>query len=253
MPAIRLGKLFDLPAPVRRIERQAWECLQLCRERLGLDRIKAPVPVEQCIETGLRIGFGIGDLSSLGDDILGAAYIKDREIVIDQRTLNHEGRYRFTCAHELGHMILHAKQMVVFRDGETDDLSRPSPVERQADQFAASFLMPVAIFEEVLLEICDDHKLDYTEILPELAVETEESEQLWVECFLPEITNRFAVSLPAALIRCGELRLKAHRFDPLLSRPRMMRIGGLMAERQRAARRARKDSTRKAQMLLFDA
>lgn len=253
MPALRLGKLFDLPPPARSIERRAWECLQLCRERLGLDRIKVPVPVEQCIETGLRIGFGIGDLSCLGDGILGAAYIKDREIVIDQRTLKNEGRYRFTCAHELGHMILHARRKVVFRDGETNVLSRAPLVERQADQFAASFLMPVAMFEEALLQICDDHKLDYTETLPELAVETKESEDLWVECFLPEITNRFAVSLPAALIRCGELRIKAHRFDPLLSRPRMKRIWGLTAERRRAAGRDRKDSMRRDQMLLFDA
>lgn len=252
MPAVRLGKLFDLPRTVRGIEQRAWECLQLCRERLQLDRIAPPVPIEQCIETGLGIGFGIGDLSSLGDDVLGAAYIRDREIVIDQRTLRNEGRYRFTCAHELGHMILHAKGEVIFRDGETNVFSRTPLVERQADQFAASFLMPVALFEEELIRISDERKLDYAETLPELAVDSEESERLWTECFLPEITHRFAVSLSAALIRCGELRIKVHRFDPFLSRQRMKRIWSAMAERQRAKRLATNGAAGQDQLLLFD-
>jgi hypothetical protein len=104
----------------------------------------------------------------------------------------------------------------------------------------------------VLIEICEVRKLDYTEALPELAVETAESERLWTECFLPEITHRFAVSLSAALIRCGELRIKAHRFDPLLSRQRMKRIWALMAERRQKGRRSGMDARDRDQMVLFD-
>lgn len=42
-------------------------------------------------------------------------------------------RYRFSLAHELGHMVMHAAP------GDADDL-----MEAQADEFAAAFLMPAA-------------------------------------------------------------------------------------------------------------
>ncbi len=246
------GRLFDLPASARSIERRAWDCLEQCRERLRIDFMPTPVPVERCIEVGLGIAFGVCDLSHLGHDVLGAAFIEDREIQIDEKVLENEGRFRFTCAHELGHMILHTEQRHILHDQRRDALERASAQERQADQFAASFLMPIHMFEQGLLKICEDRGLQYVDVLPDIMVESPSSDQLWTDLFLPEIRSRFAVSLSAALIRCCELRVSVHRFEPLLPRPRMKRLWSSMANMQRnntSGSTQAKDST---QLKLFD-
>lgn len=53
-------------------------------------------------------------------------------------------RQRFTCAHEIGHAILHLEGDVQFVDtAEQLDTSRPgNPDEREANLFAAELLMP---------------------------------------------------------------------------------------------------------------
>lgn len=53
-------------------------------------------------------------------------------------------RYRMTAAHELGHLLLHSRRPVSLAfGGERDPLIDP---ERQADLFAAAFLMPLIAF-----------------------------------------------------------------------------------------------------------
>lgn len=246
------GRLFDLAASARSIERRAWACLEQCRERLKIDCMPIPVPVERCIEGGLGIAFGVCDLSHLGHDVLGAAFIEDREIQIDEKVLENEGRFRFTCAHELGHMILHNEKRHILRDQERSALERDSAQERQADQFAASFLMPIPIFEQGLLRICEDRNLQYMDVLPDIMVESPSSDQLWTGLFLPEITLRFAVSLSAALIRCCELRVSIHRFEPLLPRPRMKRLWSMMANTQRNNASVSTKAKDSNQLMLFD-
>lgn len=51
---------------------------------------------------------------------------------------------RFTAAHELGHWLLHPRQTRLHRDIPIGGLDRNvrSPAEREADYFAACFLMP---------------------------------------------------------------------------------------------------------------
>ena len=54
--------------------------------------------------------------------------------MIDERILDHEGRCRFTCAHELGHMVLHKKVQSVFHEsGDLDVFDPPSRCEREVD------------------------------------------------------------------------------------------------------------------------
>ena len=210
------------------------------------------VPVERCIEVGLGITFGVCDLSHLGHDVLGAAFIEDREIQIDEKVLANEGRFRFTCAHELGHMILHNDQRHILRDQGRDALERNSEQERQADQFAASFLMPIPLFEQGLLRICEDRGLQYVDVLPDIMVESPSSNLLWTDLFLPEITTRFAVSFSAALIRCCELRVSIHRFEPLLPRPRMKRLWSMIANTQRNNASGSAEAKKTNQLMLFD-
>ncbi len=83
-----------------------------------------PIPAESWIEGPLGIRFGIEDLSQLGADVLGAAFLQNREMLISEALLAHEARFRFTCAHELGHFVLHGKLAVAFRDTTAEPLWR---------------------------------------------------------------------------------------------------------------------------------
>ncbi len=104
-----------------------------------------------------------------------------------------------------------------FHDLDTYDPFAATRYEQQADRFAGAFLMPIPLLERELFQICTDRRLNRRRCIVEIMLATPESEYLWRKCFLPEITERFAVSLTAALIRCRDLRLRAGDERPLLS------------------------------------
>lgn len=227
------GKLLKPRRGLTLVERRAWNCLERCRRKLKLESIPLPVPVEEWIEFVFRIGFGVEDLSRLGDNVLGAAYLKDREISISETLLGNEGRFRFTCAHELGHFMLHAKLASAFRDTLDMELRGLTLIERQADRFAAAFLMPLMLLERELVNICQERKLEVRTTLTELMVVSAPSERLWRYVFLPEVTRRFGVSAHAALLRFQDLLLVVSRKRPFIPavfveklRPRIPRQAG---------------------------
>ncbi|MBN2562333.1 MAG: ImmA/IrrE family metallo-endopeptidase [Phycisphaerae bacterium] len=197
--------------------------MERCRRKLRLDQVPLPVPVEEWIEGPLGIRFGYADLSHLGDGVLGATYVESREILIDEQALTHDGRCRFTCAHELGHLVLHAKVQSEFR--ETHELGPGSSnlYERQADRFAAAFLMPLPLLEREILQVFDEHRMDKPQCTIELMKTTPESEWLWRKRLLPKITRRFDVSLSAAIIRCSDIQ-------PRITEPRRL-LSDELAER----------------------
>jgi hypothetical protein len=120
-----------------------------------------PIPVEEILEAHLELSLGFDDLvKQLGlSDALGATWVQDRRVLIDQSldptdNPTKEGRYRFTVAHEVGHWELHRhlfmenqnqtslfgrfdKPSIVCRTG-----SRKEPMEWQADTFSGFLLMP---------------------------------------------------------------------------------------------------------------
>ncbi len=200
----------------RLIEGRAWSCLQRCRKTLRLDQFPLPVPVEQWIECPLGIRFGYSDLSYLGDGVLGATFVRSREILVDEQVVRHEGRCRFTCAHELGHLMLHGKVSAEFHETAqlgpgSDDLT-----EREADRFAAAFLMPLPLVEAEILKVFDDCRMDKPKCTWELMQATRESEWMWRKLFLPVLTRRFAVSLSTAIYRCSEIEPRIPNATPLL-------------------------------------
>ena len=115
--------------------------------------VQAPIPVEAIIERGLGVKLGFADLRKMLElnDVLGAIYIKDELICIDQSLTDHqnEGRLCFTLAHETGHWVLH-RQLIdqAHRTGRNDAFifcrikDAKKPVEWQADYFASCLLMP---------------------------------------------------------------------------------------------------------------
>ncbi len=121
--------------------------------------IQPPVPVEEIIEAHLGLAFDIDDLPRLLNvrDVLGATWIRSREVKIDQSLdptvfPSKLGRYRFTVAHEIGHWELHRHrylsvegQAAMFAGEDRPVVCRSgdkSPLEWQADCFAGYLLMP---------------------------------------------------------------------------------------------------------------
>jgi Zn-dependent peptidase ImmA (M78 family) len=73
--------------------------------------VRPPIPVEAIIERGLGLKLGFADLRKKLklDDVLGATYVNDELICVDQSLVDNqnEGRLCFTFAHETGHWVLH--------------------------------------------------------------------------------------------------------------------------------------------------
>ena len=210
-------KLFKPRRGGRVTDRRAWNCLERCRRILGLKQLPLPIPVEEWIESPLGIRFGFGDLSHLGDGVLGAAFVREREILIDERVLDHDGRYRFTCAHELGHIVLHQSVGRRFLERGLDVTFSSNRYERQADRFAAAFLLPLPRLERLVVEALAERSLKRADCVYMLMQPTTESEWLWRYCVLPKLTTCFGVSLSAAIYRCADLQTqitKPHRLLP---------------------------------------
>jgi Zn-dependent peptidase ImmA (M78 family) len=136
----------------------AWQAERLLRDYSAFigDAVAPPVPVEGIIERYLGIRLDFDDLERIlgSADVLGATWVDEKHIVIHSALVDGiEGRYMFTCAHEVGHWILHRELLQVhFRQAPTGALSEPTVIcrkrdarmrgEWQADYFAASLLMP---------------------------------------------------------------------------------------------------------------
>jgi Zn-dependent peptidase ImmA (M78 family) len=112
-----------------------------------------PIPVEDIIERGLGLKLGFTDLRKKLklDDVLGATYVNDQLICVDNSLVDNqnEGRLCFTFAHEAGHWVLHREfidQACRKGDGWPYIFCRikdfKKPVEWQADYFASCLLMP---------------------------------------------------------------------------------------------------------------
>ncbi|MFN0135699.1 MAG: ImmA/IrrE family metallo-endopeptidase [Phycisphaerae bacterium] len=209
MPAKRYeyGKLFEPTSGGKLIERKARRTLSYCLHKLGLSEIPLPVPVDRWIETAFDIRFGITDLSHLGPRVLGASFLREREMLIAEHALSNEGRYRFTCAHELAHFVLHEHVRDQFTDDREPEIVFDDEIEREADRFAAAFLMPVNFFEHEVVLIAKEIGADPHGCLTELMMPSEQSMRLWQNIFVPALSRRFAVSKTATLIRAHSLQL----------------------------------------------
>lgn len=75
--------------------------------------------------------------------------------ILYARHIDNEGFIRFTVAHELGHFFLPGHPQLLFPNGDGIHQSKSGFIsqdreERQADQFAAAFLMPEALFRNAI-------------------------------------------------------------------------------------------------------
>lgn len=82
-------------------------------------------------------------------------YIRiDNEVGIICNKIHHQNRQRFTIAHELGHFVLN-HGFKVNEHLEVENFKTKSPIEREANIFAAELLMP----KQKLLSYLKEHKV----------------------------------------------------------------------------------------------
>lgn len=193
-----------------RIELAATETLSRCRRGLGIARLPLPIPVETWIEKPLGFRFGIASADELGEGVLGLARPTTGEILVSETLLEREGRYRFTCAHELGHMILHKSAAMRFADQELPHTESSDPLEREADRFAAALLMPIETLSVEIERARVENGLA-EEAYPMLHGHDVPAVWLWRRCFIPALAARYGVSKAAAVYRCREVRLPGQR------------------------------------------
>lgn len=111
---------------------------------------------------GAKVRHGV--LKSCEARIIG---YEDRAIITVQRGGDLRRR-RFSIAHELGHWEHHRGQSSICRASDIGNpTSRGSPIERQADRYAADLLMPAYLFRESL----QDHRKPSIDVIDALATE----------------------------------------------------------------------------------
>ena len=144
----------------KEIGRKAALVLKEAGQVLGME-ITPPVPIEAIIEQVFGLHLLVEDLTEMyagyswSEELLGATILSKRQVLVHERLLadpKEHGRYHFTCAHELGHWVLH-RPLCPPAEGEGgvsiaagDILCRTSSSrqrgEWQADAMAACLLMP---------------------------------------------------------------------------------------------------------------
>ena len=111
--------------------------------------LQCPIPVERIAENHLGYHIEITDDHIYKDaEILGGIIFADKIIQVNGSIENHDGRYSFTIAHELGHHCLHKElfqKLGIEPDAHTNmcrETGEKPLTEQQADTFAAYLLMP---------------------------------------------------------------------------------------------------------------
>lgn len=121
------------------------------------------IPAEKLLEMLKNLKMG---------DVLGATWLDDGRICVDQSLEGKEGRFAFTVAHEVGHWVLHRpvlemeKVTLPLFAAKADEEPKPAivcraqaykqPAEWQADQFAARVLMPASDVRAVMRALHGD-------------------------------------------------------------------------------------------------
>jgi IrrE N-terminal-like domain len=209
-------------------------------------QVRPPIDLDDLlVHLGLRLD--LDDLEAmLGiPDVLGALWVEERRIYIDQ-TLDPDerpgalGRFRFTLAHEIGHWSLHRSFFLLkeLHDDLFQGSSGPSIVcrtsqrreriEVQADAFAAALLMPQPAIAAHWQRLIGPERLKVSELRGRAGVflaaalagpshEPRTQHDALIEFFIRPMAEAFEVSPPAMRIRLERLGLIVHDAEPTLS------------------------------------
>jgi len=124
---------------------------------------QCPIPVERIAEKHLGYCIEITDDDIYKDaEILGGIIFADKIIQVNGSIENHDGRYSFTIAHELGHHCLHKElfQKLSMESDEHTKMCRETGekplTEQQADTFASYLLMPTKFVNKAYIKAFGD-------------------------------------------------------------------------------------------------
>ena len=125
--------------------------------------LKRPIKVEKLAKSiGLKI-----DYQDVDDEVSGFLVLKDNKNIIGVNENHHAVRRRFTISHDLGHYMLHINEQALFVDYyKGNKLYRSTSkeynykMERQANQFAASLLMPELLISEEIEKLSESMNYD---------------------------------------------------------------------------------------------
>lgn len=137
-----------------------------------------------------------------------------RTISVDQETMmdRHQSFFfRFSLAHEIGHLVLHRKFFEWQSDRKLQTIQEwvtfvrecsekifPTWFERDADEFAGRLLVPRTDLEDALKIALDSHQEDELATFPPDIVR---------ECLAREIHRKFEVNAPVIAIRLRKEQL----------------------------------------------
>ena len=189
-------------------EKAAAGSVAWCVKELGLDHIPIPVPVDLWVEwpMGLRLSIEPIDLGDIA--VEGAAIHERGEILINPQIVSDDQQFRFTCAHELGHLVLHQKARRVFRDISHLANAYHDLYERQADHFAGAFLMPLEPLFRGLMNLCLEHRVPRETLAEALIADNSASERIWRQ-MIPAIAVTFGVPQAAVVARFANLKMNS--------------------------------------------
>ena len=124
---------------------------------------QCPIPVERIAEKHLGYHIEITDDGIYKDsELLGGIIFADKIIQVNGSIENHDGRYSFTIAHELGHHCLHKElfQKLSMESDEHTKMCRETGekplTEQQADTFASYLLMPTKFVNKAYIKAFGD-------------------------------------------------------------------------------------------------
>jgi len=191
--------------------------------------VAPPVPVEDIIERSLGLTLSFEDLETIlgSKGVLGATYVGARLICINERLLEQgpEGRLIFTCAHEVGHWVLHRRYaQAAMRQASNGDVivcrtgNARERIEWQADYFAGCLLMPqkdvVSAFHEAFArDALVLHNMKSAIGPPSLFVDPCVENWARIAAMVCEAGGFTNVSMHAMIIRLQELGLLINRTD----------------------------------------
>jgi Zn-dependent peptidase ImmA (M78 family)/DNA-binding XRE family transcriptional regulator len=163
-PAVSLPKIADNAAPIdaARLLRTAWSI-----GRGPVPHLAATIESEGIVVCLIPLtNQAVTRVKAYSTDALGRPLI-----IVTPERFRSVYEYRFTCAHEIGHLLLHPNPLPGDRQQE-----------READQFAAEFLTPRAEIEPLLPKSVRIAALD-------------------------QLSKTWGVSIESLIYRMGELRL----------------------------------------------
>lgn len=149
-----------------------------------------PIPVEDIARSK---GIDVRTSEERDSSISGFLFLGSEQPIIGVNGKHHPNRQRFTIAHELGHYLLHSSTIqdlyldhsfkVLLRDDRSSE--GIDEAEREANLFAAEFLMPVSFLQN---DLHDRMQIDVDD-----------------ETFLRELAQRYQVSQQALIFRLAHL------------------------------------------------